>query len=43
MDGMPATAAAELGPGFGSVQFGQRPLISPQYFRKEHRSAMVQQ
>ena len=43
MDGMPATAAAELGPGFGSVQFGQRPLISPQFFRKEHRSAMVQQ
>ncbi len=42
-DGMPSTASSELGPGFGSVEFGQRPLVSPQFFRKEHRSAMVQQ
>lgn len=43
VDGMPPTASADLGPGFGSVEFGQRPLVSPQFFRKEHRSAMVQQ
>ena len=42
-DGMPATAASDLGPGFGSVEFGQRPLVSPQFFRQGHRSAMVQQ
>ena len=42
-DGMPPTAPADLGPGFGSVEFGKRPLVSPQFFRKEHRSAMVQQ
>ena len=43
VDGMPPTAAAELGPGFGSVEFGERPQVSPQFFRKGHRSAMVQQ
>ncbi len=41
--GMPATAAADLGPGFGSVRFGERPKISPQFFRQGHRSAMAQQ
>ena len=42
-DGMPATASAELGPAFGSVEFGQAPLVAPQFFRQGHRSAMVQQ
>ncbi len=42
-EGMPPTASAELGPGFGSVEFGEAPLISPQFFREGHRSAMVQQ
>ncbi len=42
-DGMPPTAAPDLGPGFGSVKFGERPRVSPQFFRKGHRSAMVQQ
>lgn len=42
-DGMPPTASSELGPAFGSVEFGQSPLVSPQFFRQEHRSAMVQQ
>jgi hypothetical protein len=42
-EGMPATAPLELGPGFGSVEFGQNPAVSPEYFRTEHRSAMVQQ
>ncbi len=42
-EGMPATASADLGPGFGSVEFGESPLISPQFFRQGHRSPMVQQ
>ena len=42
-DGMPSTDAAELGPAFGSVEVGQRPSVAPQFFRKGHRSAMVQQ
>lgn len=42
-EGMPDTARADLGPAFGSVQFGDRPTVAPQYFRKEHRNAMVQQ
>lgn len=42
-DGMPATAASELGPAFGSVEQGQRPKVAPQFFRQGHRSPMVQQ
>ncbi|MBI1355443.1 MAG: hypothetical protein GC160_13945 [Acidobacteria bacterium] len=42
-DGMPDTTRDELGPGFGSVQFGQSPRISPDYLRQNQRNGQVQQ
>ncbi len=42
-EGIPTTEAADLGPAFGAVELGQRPSVAPQFFRKQHRSAMVQQ
>jgi len=41
--GMPAVPPNDLGPGFGSVEFGQAPLVSPQYLREGHRNGQVQQ
>ncbi len=42
-NGMPPTETAELGPAFGSVEFGQAPLVAPQYLRQGQRNPMVQQ
>jgi len=41
--GMPSTAREELGPGFGAVEFGQGPRLSPQFLHTKQRNAMAQQ
>jgi len=42
-DGMPSTTREELGPGFGAVEVGQSPRLSPQFLHTKQRNAMVQQ
>ena len=41
--GLPSTSRAELGPGFGAVEFGQGPILSPQFLGQGQRNAMAQQ
>jgi len=41
--GMPATAPNILDDSFGSVEVGQRPLVSPQFLRQGQRNPIVQQ
>ncbi len=41
--GLPSTSREELGPGFGAVEFGQGPRLSPQFVQQGQRNAMAQQ